>query len=206
MSQSRQGSARSAAILLYSHQLNALKNNSTESTSFKSRSDEYMAKYIEQQLEDQKRLLYLEVPALRDHSTLMHKLRLNLRSESDLSQFDSFEKAEKFIFDSPLRSKLKQKLFKSEVDTEVSKFIGNSTDLVEDERTGVDESNLRSNLISNPMAYSLNDLDDDHENEKDRKYVIDNEEIFIGALPSPACEIPSIAVKLLLYALVCKNR
>lgn len=210
MSQSRQGSARSAAILLYSYQLNALKNNPTTTPSPKSRSDEFMAKYIEQQLEDQKRLLYLEVPALRNHTSLMRKLRLNLRSESDLSQLDTYESAQRLIFNSPLRTKLRKKFFKRSTETEMTEFIRASR--VDDERSGVNEANMCLNnndipkgLTTNPMAYSLNDLDDEddddeqeegiYENEKNRKYIIDNEEIFIGTMPSPACEGgPSMAI------------
>lgn len=210
MSQSRQGSARSAAILLYSYQLNALKNNPTTTPSPKSRSDEFMAKYIEQQLEDQKRLLYLEVPALRNHTSLMRKLRLNLRSESDLSQLDTYESAQRLIFNSPLRTKLRKKFFKRSTETEMTEFIRASR--VDDERSGVNEANMCLNnndipkgLTANPMAYSLNDLDDEddddeqeegiYENEKNRKYIIDNEEIFIGTMPSPACEGgPSMAI------------
>jgi hypothetical protein len=215
VSQSRQGSARSAAILLYSYQLNALKNqnNPTTTPSPKSRSDEFMAKYMEQQIEDQKRLLYLEVPALRNHTTLMRKLRLNLRSESDLSQLDTYESAQRLIFNSPLRTKLRKKFFKRATESEMTEFISVRAAMkaVDDERSGVNEVNMCLNnndipkgLIANPMAYSLNDLDDDdedeqvediYENEKNRKYIIDNEEIFIGTMPSPACEGgPSMAL------------
>lgn len=214
VSQSRQGSARSAAILLYSYQLNALKNKTNETASPKSRSDESMAKYMEQQIEDQKRLLYLEVPALRNHSSLMRKLRLNLRSESDLSQLETNESAQRLIFNSPLRTKLRKKFLKRSTETEMTEFISIKTAVTgkDDEKSGVNEQNMCHNnnndiprgLITNPMAFSLNDLDDDdenqeedvRENEKIRKYLIDNEEIFIGALPSPACEGPSIAVKI----------
>lgn len=178
----------------------------------KSRSDEFMAKYIEQQLEDQKRLLYLEVPALRNHLSLMRKLRLNLRSESDLRQLESYESAQQLIFNSPLRTKLRRKFFKRSNETEMTEFIRTKTAEVDEMRSGVKESNMCLNnndipkgLIANPMAYSLNDLDDDdedddededtYEHEKNRKYIIDNEEIFIGTMPSPACEGgPSIAI------------
>jgi hypothetical protein len=136
VSQSRQGSARSAAILLYSYhlqQLNAindeLKNRYQSSSHAHDHQqlpppsasqhyqnfycNEFMIKYIEQQLEDQKRLLYYEIPALRNHSKLMKKLRLNLKSESDLMHLDSYDSVQHLIGNSPLqRNKKQRKLVK----------------------------------------------------------------------------------------------
>ncbi|KAG5678623.1 hypothetical protein PVAND_008280 [Polypedilum vanderplanki] len=241
VTQSRQGSARSAAILLYSYHLTQLQNALNDQSSSSSphnvvskniasyssyfNSNHFMAKYIEQQLEDQKRLLYLEIPALRNHNSLMRKLRLNLRSESDLSQLDTYEHAQHLIGKSPLHKNLHRKLFRRT--TTITNDDTISADA--DERSGVDdlfpnkstdnvidldgsrESRLhyvseRTNATStdgysNPLAYSsLNDLDGDNQSESDdsdyederrdyqRKYIIDNQEIYIGVLPSPASE------------------
>jgi hypothetical protein len=258
VSQSRQGSARSAAILLYSYHLTQLQNalNDQSSTSSPHRvvtndtnnnfankniatyssyfnSNHFMAKYIEQQLEDQKRLLYLEIPALRNHNSLMRKLRLNLRSESDLSQLDTYEHAQHLIGKSPLHKNLHRKLFRrtttiandsvmADVDVRSgvndlfpNKSTDNVIDLDDSTESKIHYVSVRTNATStdggysNPLAYSsLNDLDDnqsddyedDEEEEEDerrdyrRTYVIDNQEIFIGVLPSPASEGPSIAV------------
>lgn len=199
VSQSRQGSARSAAILLYSYQLNELKNSTQRqnsmSSSKRSHSDEFMAKYIEQQLEQQKKLLYLEIPALRNHNSLMRKLRLNPRSECDLTQLEAQ------YLNRDTKSKKLRLIFFKQQPTTTTEF--NNAVMGVDERS--DDANMCLNGETkgfiNPMAYSLNDLDDDDDDEDDseddekhRKYIIDNEEIFIGALPSPASEGPSIAV------------
>lgn len=212
VSQSRQGSARSAAILLYSYQLSELKNPTQSSMpSMRSHSDEFMAKYIEQQLENQKKLLYLEIPALRNYNSLMRKLRLNPRSECDLTQLEAQSSRESM-------SKVRLNFFKRQPTT-LTEF--NNAVMGMDERS--DDANLclnsdqRTDLhrgFINPLAYSLNDLDDDDDDdddnddvdEKHRKYIIDNEEIFIGTLPSPASEAPSIAVMIdvnVVYIFIC---
>ncbi|KAL7047203.1 hypothetical protein ACKWTF_002826 [Chironomus riparius] len=210
VSQSRQGSARSAAILLYSYhltQLNALNdksssqiNNNNNSNAkannlnninicSQNYSNHFMAKYIEQQLEDQKRLLYLEIPALKNHNSLMRKLRLNLKSESDLSQLDTYEHAQHLIGNNPLHRKLHRKLFKrtTTIDdndrfnndkAEVDERSGVANDLFPNKSTdnvdlnGSSESrihniSLRTNPsttdggYTNPMAFSsFDDLDD----------------------------------------------
>lgn len=222
VSQSRQGSARSAAILLYSHQLNELRNpTQTSMPSMRSHSDEFMAKYIEQQLETQKRLLYLEIPGLRNYSSLMRKLRLNPRSEIDLTQLDMVDDLQPML----KARKLKQKYFMRQA-TATTAFIRPAVATGDDERSDND-ANLSLNCerteklssgFSNPLAYSLNDLDDEDDDDMEdfrrerrcRKYLIDNEEIFIGALPSPASQGPSIAVMIdrcefvyISHALVC---
>lgn len=201
VSQSRQGSARSAAILLYSYQLNELRNPTRSSMpSMRSHSDEFMAKYIEQQLENQKKLLYLEIPALRNYNSLMRKLRLNPRSECDLTQLEAHCSRESALKRVRLKFFKRQPTTLFEFNNAVMGVDGRSDDanlcLNNDQRT-----DLHRGFI-NPIAYSLNDLDDDDdddnieefEDEKHRKYIIDNEEIFIGTLPSPASEGPSIAV------------
>lgn len=168
-----------------------------------------MAKYIEQQLEDQKKLLYLDIPTLRNHNSLMRKLRLNPRSEIDLTQLDK-----QLIGNSPLHRKLHRRFFnQTKADVNVADDV--------DERSGVDDFVVnRSTEISdlngsseshthnvsmvsggytNPLAFNIDDLcgpesgDDDDEDEEFLRY-IDNQEIFIGAMPTPCSEVPSIAV------------
>lgn len=218
VSQSRQGAARSAAILLYSFHLNAL-NDQTSSTPYQKtyHSNELMAKYIEQQLEDQKKLLYLDIPDLRNHNSLMRKLRLNPRSEVDLTQLDKH-----LTGNSPLHRKLHRRFF-SQVTTNAIKDVG-VADV--DERSGVDDlfvnkSTEHSDLngssqsqthnvsfitdggaggYTNPLAYSIDDLDDAESSDGDydddeayqRSLIIDNQMIYIGAMPTPASEGPSI--------------
>jgi hypothetical protein len=209
VSQSRQGSARSAAILLYSHQLTELRNPTQSSMpSMRSYSDEFMAQYIEQQLETQKRLLYLEIPGLRNYSSFMRKLRLNPRSEIDLTQLDVVEDLKPML----KARKLKQKFFMRQATATTAFVRPAETSASGDVRSDNDENlclNSESQRteklpsgFSNPLAYSLNDLDDEEDDNLEdfrgersyRKYLVDNEDIFIEALPSPASEAPSIAV------------
>jgi hypothetical protein len=172
-----------------------------------------MAKYIEQQLEDQKKLLYLDIPTLRNHNSLMRKLRLNPRSEIDLTQLEK-----QSIGNSPLHKKLHRRHFNQS--TSIAKDVEMAD--VGDERSGVEElyvnkstdnsdmngspesrthnvSFITEGGYTNPLAYSINDLDDsdsvdDDEADYQRSLVIDNQEIFIGAMPTPASDGPSIAV------------
>lgn len=213
MSQSRQGAARSAAILLYSYHLNALKDQASSSSSFPTslNSNDLMYMYIEQQLEDQKKLLYLDIPSLRNHNSLMRKLHLNPRSEIDLTQLEK-----QSIGNSPLHKKFTRRFLNLKV---TSKAEADA-----DERSGVDEnmfvnkstedrgdcngsSESRTHNVSfitdggytNPLAYSIDDLDDGESAYSDeegyqRSLIIDNQEIFIGAMPTPCSEGPSIAV------------
>lgn len=167
-----------------------------------------MAKYIEQQLEDQKKLLYLDIPTLRNHNSLMRKLRLNPRSEIDLTQLEK-----QIIGNSPLHRKLHRRFFnQGKTDVDVAGEV--------DERSGVDDfvvnkSTENSELngsseshthnvsfitdggYTNPLAYSIDDLDgsadDDDEDDEYQRY-IDNQEIYIGAMPTPCSEGPSFAV------------
>jgi hypothetical protein len=211
VSQSRQGAARSAAILLYSYHLNVLKIQ-TSSASYQSNfhSNELMAKYIEQQLEDQKKLLYLDIPTLRNHNSLMRKLRLNPRSEIDLTQLDK-----QLIGNSPMHKKLhRRNPYQTTADIELADDV--------DERSGVDDFNVNKSTdisvfngsseshthnvsfitddgYTNPLAYSINDLDDSDSDDYDDEYrenqhLVDNQEIFIGTTPTPCSEGPSLAV------------
>lgn len=214
VSQSRQGAARSAAILLYSYHLNALKDQ-TSSSSYPKHilNNELMAMYIEQQLEDQKKLLYLDIPTLKNHNSLMRKLRLNPRSEIDLTLLDK-----QLIGNSPLHRKLPRRLFNQS--TSIARKDDDVADV--DERSGVDElfvhkstdncdpngsSDSQTHNVSfitdggytNPLAYSIDDLDDaessyDDEEEYQRSLIIDNQEIFIGAMPTPCSDGASFAV------------
>lgn len=163
--------------------------------------------YIEQQLEDQKKLLYLDIPTLRNHNSLMRKLRLNPRSEIDLTQLEK-----QSIGNSPLHKKYSRR-FLSQTTADVDKrsgvdenmFVNKSTEHGDD-LNGSSESrthNVSFNTdggYANPLAYSINDLDDaesaySDEEEYQRSLIIDNQEIFIGAMPTPTLECgPSIAV------------
>jgi hypothetical protein len=205
VSQSRQGAARSAAILLYSYHLNTLRDHSSaQSLSYQQQypSNELMARYIEQQLEDQKKLLYLDIPSLRNHNSLMRKLRLNPRSEIDLTQLDR----------QPMHRRLHQRYFVQTTSVNDEADVG-------DERSGVDDlfvnkstensvfdgssgshthnvSFITDGGYTNPMAYSIGSLEDDDDDDEDyqRNVVIDNQDISIGTMPTPASEGPSIAV------------
>lgn len=212
VSQSRQGAARSAAILLYSYHLNNLRDG-TSSCPQSFNSNKFMAKYIEQQLEDQKKLLYLDIPTLRNHNTLMRKLHLNPRSEIDLTLLEK-----QAMGDSPLHRRLHRRFFKQSTSDK-----NTDAGVVMDERSGVDgiivdkstegchlngSSNSNTHNVSfitdggytNPLAYSINDLDDDSEDDYDsdecyhQSFLFDNQEVFFGAMPTPCSEGPSIAV------------
>lgn len=205
VSQSRQGAARSAAILLYSYHLNVLKDQ-TSSQLPNFHSNQFMAKYIEQQLEDQKKLLYLDIPSLRNHNSLMRKLRLNPRSEVDLTLLERNA--------SPLHRAIQRNFFRqSSAENDVvdadersgvdEMFVNQSTD--NSDLNGSSESRLHNVSFitdggyTNPLAYSIDDLDgsdsgDDYEYGHPRSFVIDHQEIFVGALPTPTSEGPSIAV------------
>lgn len=171
-----------------------------------------MTMYIEQQLEDQKKLLYLDIPTLKNHNSLMRKLRLNPRSEIDLTLLDK-----QLVGNSPLHRKLPQRFLNhssiARKDVEVADV---------DERSGVDElfvnkstensdpngsSDSQTHNVSfitdggytNPLAYSIDDLDEgessyDDEEEYQRSLIIDNQEIFIGAMPTPCSDGASFAV------------
>lgn len=65
-----------------------------------------MMKHIEQQIEEQKRLLFIDLPALRNHNTLMRKLKLLPRSEIDLAQLDR-----PFCGSRPLQKRFQRRFF-----------------------------------------------------------------------------------------------
>jgi hypothetical protein len=153
-----------------------------------------MAKYIEQQLEDQKKLLYLDIPTLRNHNSLMRKLRLNPRSELDLTLLDK-----QLIGNSPLHKKSHRR-YQTTADVEATDDV--------DERSGVDDFVVKStensdlngssenhthnvSLITeggytNPLAFNTDDLNDSESDEYG---------IYIGAMPTPCSEgVCSLAV------------
>ena len=90
VSSSRTGAARSAAILLVSCHMSAIKNSNRSSefnrAGFNS-SDEQMTKYLERQLEHQKQLLYIDIPSLRNHNKLFTKF-CKAPSNGESSSFD----------------------------------------------------------------------------------------------------------------------
>lgn len=201
MSQSRQGAARSAAILLYSYHLNVLKDHSSPSlyqTPFYP--NDLMARYIEQQLEDQKKLLYLDIPTLRNHNSLMRKLHLNPRSEPDLSEMGN----------SPLHKRIHRRFFNPKIEADERSgvedlFVNKSTEA--SDLNGSSQSNthnvsfITDGGYTNPLAYNTDDLrdtdddDDDDDEAYQRSLIYDNLEFFIGAMPTPVSEGPaSIAV------------
>jgi hypothetical protein len=163
-----------------------------------------MAKYIEQQLEDQKKMLYLDIPALRNHNSLMRKLRLNPRSEIDLTQLQS-----QSVGNSPFHKRLQRRLFKTKAEAADERsgvddlYVNKSTEC---DLNGSSESQNTHNVsfmtdggYENPLAYSIDDLDDDDDEDDDdgeyqRSLIIDNQEIYIGTMPTPASEAPSFAV------------
>lgn len=196
VSQSRQGQARSAAILLYSYHLEALRDQSSHSSeshltypkSSSSLSNEIMLKHIEQQIEEQKRMLFIDLPELRNHNTLMRNLRLLPRSEFDLTQLDK-----RFVNIRPLHRKLQRRFFnkfsskKANVDDDDDDEDGgghnfggfNSNDDDDLDERSVYRSdgmfvNKSADMIemaplppqlgySNPLAFSFDDIDADGE-------------------------------------------
>lgn len=169
-----------------------------------------MAKYIEQQLEDQKKLLYLDIPTLRNHNSLMRKLHLNPRSELDLTQLENLS-----LGNSPLHRRLPRRFFRQSA--LLPKSNGDAAEA--DERSGVESLFVNKSMdatgssesqthnvsfitdggYTNPMAYSLDDLDscsgsDEDDEAYQRSLVYDNLEYFIGAMPTPCSDGPSIAV------------
>lgn len=190
VSQSRTGASRSAAILLISYHLSNIKDHQSSSSSsnnknsYNYRSNELMTKYIEQQLEDQKKLLYLEIPALKNHNNLMRKLRLNLKSESDLEHFG--DTPQDHLGRSPLHKKLHRKLFsKNTTITTTTASLpvqsilhndgGKDNDYIHSSTLdgsildGSSEIRLHNNSYAttgtsggytNPIAYSIEDLDE----------------------------------------------
>lgn len=162
-----------------------------------------MARYIEQQLEDQKKLLYLDIPTLRNHNSLMRKLHLNPRSELDLSD----------IGNGPLHKRIQQRFFsqmtRSKDDADERSgvedlFVNKSTDAVDLNGSAQSQAHNISLITdggyTNPLAFNIDDLDNsDTDTDDDEAYqrslIIDNREFFIGAMPTPVSEGPaSIAV------------
>ncbi|XP_055601898.1 uncharacterized protein LOC129750836 isoform X1 [Uranotaenia lowii] len=95
VSTSRTGAARSAAILLVSCHISAIRNSRSTSTDSPQHlcdhlSDDNMTKYLERQLEHQKQLLYLDIPSLRKHNKLLSKFCKTSKngSSNDDSSYD----------------------------------------------------------------------------------------------------------------------
>lgn len=199
VSQSRQGTARSAAILLMGGHLQALKESNESGTL--SRRNLAMTRYLEQQLEEQKRLLYVDIPALHKHDGLMRKLRLNLRTEEDFladtfykkieKKFDNrifgndnntitiTENASQNVYDS--KSKTSTTCSGSGVpNTEASNFNGSTTSQLLMDQTG--------GGFLNP-SYSVEDMDEESPNDEENEYgsfIFNDSEFIIGALPTPS--------------------
>lgn len=206
-----------------------------------------MMKHIEQQIEEQKRLLFIDLPALRNHNTLMRKLRLLPRSEIDLTQLDR-----PFCGNRPLQKRFQRRFFQrfrrtktEDDDSRINSggcesrnnFSGGDGDNSYsfgasgvDEDDGMDERsvsgddelyvNKSADMIdvspssrqahigySNPLAYDdFEDIDaegGDDENdfaslnshEDFHRYIIDDEIVIIGALPTPTTSSgPSLVV------------
>lgn len=142
-------------------------------------------KHIEQQIEEQKRMLFIDLPALRNHNTLMRNLRLLPRSEFDLAQLDK-----RFVSIRPLHRKLQRRFFNkfsknthtdNETDDEddgqnFGGFVSNDDDDDLDERSVFRSDgmfvNKSADMIemaplppqigySNPLAFSFEDIDAD---------------------------------------------
>ncbi|XP_055624739.1 uncharacterized protein LOC129767661 isoform X1 [Toxorhynchites rutilus septentrionalis] len=95
VSTSRTGAARSAAILLVSCHISAIRNSRPTTTNNSPHpsdhlSDDNMTKYLERQLEHQKQLLYLDIPSLRNHNKLLSKFCRTSKntSSNDDSSYD----------------------------------------------------------------------------------------------------------------------
>lgn len=156
-----------------------------------------MQRYIEQQIEEQKRLLYLEIPALKNHNILMRKLRLNLKSESDLLDGRNVNH---FPVD---RKLLHKKIFSNDTTTNTSPQ--NHANFKNHHVLGGSEGRLNATNggIHNP-SYSIEDLDDEPNEENYVQSVYDsNNRIVIGALPTPCTESANFAVKS--SAVMCLN-
>ncbi len=205
MSQSRQGTCRSAAILLLSGHLNALKEEGALGNH--SRRQDAMTRYLEDQIEEQKKLLYADIPDLHNHDNLMRKLRLNLRTEDDFLADTFYKKIEKkfekrifgndnntititenalqTLYDNKNSNKNKSSTNCSGSgvpNTEASNYNGSHVELHKLDQTG--------GGFLNP-SYSVEELDEasptDEENEYG-SYIFNDNEIIIGALPSPTSE------------------
>lgn len=255
VSQSRQGQARSAAILLYTCHLDALRLRDQPSHSISSEShllyqkksfshEIIMMKHIEQQIEEQKRMLLIDLPELRNHNTLMRKLNLLPRSEIDLTQYyrhcggsSSGPKRQHRRFFGRLR---RQKTDEEDDDDNHYNGLGcgrshsrsgdggsaddgldNNDDNMDERSVSGDEMSTVDGVVrtsprrfhtahSNPLEYDdFEDIDAEYgdddgfygnvslnSQEEFHRYVIDDEIVIIGALPTPTTSNgPSIVVK-----------
>uniref|UniRef100_A0A336ME96 CSON000100 protein n=1 Tax=Culicoides sonorensis TaxID=179676 RepID=A0A336ME96_CULSO len=74
VSASRTGAARSAAILLVSCHISAMNSPQNTNPLCGSKYNENMREYLKQQLEQQKQLLFLDIPALKNRKNFLSKL------------------------------------------------------------------------------------------------------------------------------------
>lgn len=258
MSQSRQGQARSAAILLYTCHLDALRllsdqtshssSNSQNLLYQKSKSYSHeiiMMKHIEQQIEEQKRLLLYDLPELRNHNTLMRKLNLMPRSEFDLTQFDRHYYDESRSMHKKLHRRFFTRFLRTKTEDDDNQInslgcgeshsggrsgcggaSGDDDDNMDERSVSGDEMSMNKSAdmidvvdtsparhfhigYSNPLACDdFEDIDadgdDDEANDNEslnsheefHRYIIDDEVVIIGAMPTPTTSSgPSIVVK-----------
>lgn len=74
VSASRTGAARSAAILLVSCHISAMNSPQNTNPLCGSKYNENMREYLKQQLEQQKQLLFLDIPSLKNRKNFLSKL------------------------------------------------------------------------------------------------------------------------------------
>lgn len=74
MSSSRTGAARSAAILLVSRHISDISNAQNANPVYGSKYNQNMREYLQRQLEQQKELLFLDIPSLRNQKNFLSKL------------------------------------------------------------------------------------------------------------------------------------
>lgn len=93
VSTSRTGAARSAAILLVSCHISALRSSRSNTSQHPSDhlSDDNMTRYLERQLEHQKQLLFLDIPSLRNHNKLLSKFCKTTKYASSSNDDSSYD-------------------------------------------------------------------------------------------------------------------
>ncbi|XP_049541948.1 uncharacterized protein LOC125955121 isoform X1 [Anopheles darlingi] len=181
VSTSRTGAARSAAILLVSCHISAIRNSKSNSTDSQHPSsylsDDNMTKYLERQLEHQKQLLYLDIPSLRSHNKL----------------FSKFCKATALVAN-------------SHTSTTTNNSSSNHKNQSTSHKLHAGSSGNSVGLNHAPYHYagaSTNDDSSIDDEEQDgtvdrfiNRYSYDlNDSVELGALPTPASEVANVAVK-----------
>ncbi|ETN58072.1 hypothetical protein AND_010347 [Anopheles darlingi] len=180
VSTSRTGAARSAAILLVSCHISAIRNSKSNSTDSQHPSsylsDDNMTKYLERQLEHQKQLLYLDIPSLRSHNKL----------------FSKFCKATALVAN-------------SHTSTTTNNSSSNHKNQSTSHKLHAGSSGNSVGLNHAPYHYagaSTNDDSSIDDEEQDgtvdrfiNRYSYDlNDSVELGALPTPASEVANVAV------------